>query len=197
MATDTTSADDVPSRFHVDLAGRTLLGTYRVERKLADGGMGSVWLAEDLRLGMRVVVKVPHARFLGEPGFRSRFKREISELVRLEHPQVVRILARGEEDEVPFFVLQYLGGGSLEDRLTSGPQDPEAILEWLQPIARTLDYVHGRGVVHRDVKPANILFDEAGHVFLSDFGVVKALGSQDGGERTEAGTGVGSPIYMA
>src|ERR1051326_3844455 len=94
---------DVPSRFQVDFTGRTLLGIYRVDRKLAEGGMGAVYLGEDTNLGRRVVVKVPHARFRGEPGFRSRFRREISELVRLEHPHVVRILARGEEDEVPFF----------------------------------------------------------------------------------------------
>jgi hypothetical protein len=194
---ETDPRDDVPARFQVDFTGRTLLGIYRVERRLADGGMGSVYLAEDTNLGMRVVVKVPHARFLGEPGFRTRFRREVSELVRLEHPHVVRILARGEEEEVPYFVLQYLGGGTLEDRIREARETPDASLRWLQPIARTLDFVHDRGVVHRDVKPGNILFDEREHVFLSDFGVVKALGRDDGGEKTEAGTGVGSPIYMA
>jgi hypothetical protein len=196
-ATDPVPDDDVPSRFQVDFTGRKLLGTYLVERKIAEGGMGAVYLARDEALGMRVVVKVPHARFLGEPGFRGRFRREIAELVRLEHPHVVRILARGEEEEVPFFVLQYLGGGSLEQRLATKGQSPREVLEWLRPIASTLDFVHARGVVHRDVKPGNILFDEQGHVFLSDFGVVKALARDDAGERTEAGTGVGSPVYMS
>lgn len=191
-------APDVPSRFHVDFQGRTLLGTYRVDRRLAEGGMGAVYLAQDQNLGRRVVVKVPHVRFLAEPGFRARFRREITELVRLEHPSIVRILAQGEEDEVPFFVLQYLGGGSLEDRLARGTSSPEQVVPWLQRVAETLDYVHGQGVVHRDVKPGNILFDEQGHVFLSDFGVVKALEADpDGPELTEAGTGVGSPVYMA
>jgi len=190
-------APDVPSRFHVDFQGRTLLGTYRVDRRLAEGGMGAVYLAADQNLGRRVVVKVPHVRFLAEPGFRARFRREIAELVRLEHPSIVRILAQGEEDEIPFFVLQYLGGGSLEDRLARGAVAPEAIVPWLERVAETLDYVHRQGVVHRDVKPGNILFDEQGHVFLSDFGVVKALEPADGAELTEAGTGVGSPVYMA
>jgi serine/threonine protein kinase len=194
---DTGGPDDVPARFQVDFTGRLLLGVYHVERRLADGGMGSVYLAQDTNLGRRVVVKVPHARFLGEPGFRARFRREIEELVRLEHPHVVRILARGEEDGVPFFVLQYLGGGSLEDRLARGTQTPADAAAWLEPIARTLDFVHARGVVHRDVKPANILFDEEGHVFLSDFGVVKALGKDDGADLTAVGTGIGSPVYMA
>ncbi len=182
----------------MDFQGRTLLGTYRVDRRLAEGGMGAVYLAHDQNLGRRVVVKVPHVRFLAEPGFRARFRREITELVRLEHPSIVRILAQGEEDEVPFFVLQYLGGGSLEDRLARGTMSPEQVVPWLQRVAETLDYVHGQGVVHRDVKPGNILFDEQGHVFLSDFGVVKALDADaDGPELTEAGTGVGSPVYMA
>ncbi len=167
--------DDVPPRFAVDLAGATLLGIYRVEKKIADGGMGSVWLGEDTNLGREVVVKVPHIRFLGEAGFRARFTREIAELVRLEHPNIVRILAQGTHEEVPFFVLQYLGGGSLESRLEAagdGPRSADAVVSWLRTIAATLDFVHSRGVVHRDVKPENILFDEEGHVFLSDFGVV-------------------------
>lgn len=190
--------DAVPARFQVDMTGRTLLGTYQVERRLAEGGMGAVYLATDISLGRKVVVKVPHARFLGEPGFRARFRREVSELVRLEHPHVVRIQARGEVDDIPFFVLQYLGGGSLEDRLASGPQAPASLRGWLGPIAQTLDYVHAQGVVHRDVKPGNILFDLQGHPVLSDFGVVKALSSgEEGGDLTAAGTGVGSPFYMA
>jgi serine/threonine-protein kinase len=190
--------DDVPSRFAVDFTGATLLGIYRVENKIADGGMGSVWLGEDTNLGREVVVKVPHVRFLGESGFRARFTREITELVRLEHPNIVRILAQGTHEEIPFFVLQYLGGGSLEDRLADagqGPRGTDAVAPWLRTIAATLDFVHGRGVVHRDVKPENILFDEEGHVFLSDFGVVKAL--DEDLNVTEAGTGVGSPKYMA
>jgi serine/threonine protein kinase len=190
--------DGVPSRFAVDLKGATLLGIYRVERKIADGGMGSVWLGEDTNLGRRVVVKVPHIRFLGEPGFRARFTREITELVRLEHPNIVRILAQGTHEEIPFFVLQYLGGGSLESRLASageGPGDAETVAPWLTTIADTLDFIHGRGVVHRDVKPENILFDEEGHVFLSDFGVVKAL--DEDLKVTDVGAGVGSPQYMA
>ncbi|MHC4957650.1 MAG: serine/threonine protein kinase [Planctomycetota bacterium] len=190
--------DDVPSRFAVDFAGATLLGIYRVDEKIADGGMGSVWLGEDTNLGRKVVVKVPHVRFLGEPGFRARFTGEIADLVRLEHPSIVRILAQGTHEEVPFFVLQYLGGGSLEERLEAAgdaPRGMDAVTPWLKTIATTLDFVHGRGVIHRDVKPANVLFDEEGHVFLSDFGIAKALDQEL--DVTEAGTHVGSPNYMA
>ncbi|MCP5069264.1 MAG: serine/threonine protein kinase, partial [bacterium] len=190
--------DDVPARFAVDFTGQKLLGIYEVKRKLADGGMGSVYLADDTNLGRPVVVKVPHARFLGEPGFRARFKREIKELVRLEHPGIVRILAQGEHDQVPYFVLQYLPAGSLESKLRSaeGPLSPDDCLPWVRTVAKTLDFIHTRGVVHRDVKPDNILFDEEGHVFLSDFGVVKALEEEDLAT-TAAGTGIGSPKYMS
>lgn len=194
------SADenDIPSRFAVDFTGELLLGIYRVEAKLAEGGMGSVYKAEDTNLKRPVVVKVPHARFLGEAGFRGRFRREVTELVRLEHPNIVRILAQGEQDELPYHVLQYLGGGTLEQRIKGDTKTREAedVVSWLRPIARTLDFIHARDVVHRDVKPDNILFDEAGHVFLSDFGVVKALQGDDL-EATAMGTGIGSPQYMA
>ena len=190
--------DAVPDRFSVDFTGLTLLGIYRVEEKLAEGGMGSIYRGVDTNLDRPVVIKVPHVRFLGEPGFRRRFRLEITELVRLEHPGIVRILAQGEHEEVPFFVLQFLGGGSLEEVLdrSDEPSSVEDVLAWLVPIARTLDFVHGRGTVHRDVKPANILFDEDGNVYLSDFGVAKALESEDAA-LTAAGTGIGSPRYMA
>ncbi len=192
-------AGELPDRFRVDLTGLTLLGIYRVERKLGDGGMGSVYAATDLNLGRTVVVKVPHPRFLGEPGFRDRFAQEVSDLVRLEHPNVVRILARGEHEGLPFFVLQFLGGGSLEDRLQrrggTGMAMAE-VLPWARIVARTLDFVHTQGIVHRDVKPANILFDEQGHVFLSDFGVAKALAGEPS-RITTTGVAIGSPRYMA
>lgn len=190
--------DDVPDRFVVDFSGLDLLGHVHVDERVADGGMGSIYLGRDTNLDRRVVIKVPHARFLGEPGFRARFRREIEELVRLEHPHVVRILAQGVHEDVPFFVLQYLGGGSLEDVLArrEGPGTVEQVEDWLPVIADTLDFVHARGTVHRDVKPANVLFDEAGHVFLSDFGVAKALARDDPG-LTETGSGVGSPYTMA
>lgn len=194
-----TADEQIPERFRVDLTGQTLLGVYEVEKLLAEGGMGAVYLARDTNLGLPVVVKVPHARFLAEKGFRARLAREVAELVKLEHPNVVRILARGEVDDVPFFVLQYLGGGSLEDRLEDGRrQTPEEVLRWLPTMASTLDFVHRRGSLHRDVKPGNVLFDEEGHVFLSDFGVAKAVeGDTQGEALTGTGVGIGSPRYMA
>ncbi|MEZ6007289.1 MAG: serine/threonine-protein kinase [Planctomycetota bacterium] len=200
MAADANAPDARPGgRFDVDFEGARLLGTYRVERRIATGGMGSVYLARDENLDRPAVVKVPHVRLLGEPGFRERFAREITELVRLEHPHIVRILAQGVHDEVPFFVLQYLSGSSLGSRLEAaldGREPASKLSTWLPTVARTLDFIHARGTVHRDVKPDNILFDEIGNVYLSDFGVAKAMGAGSV-ELTDLGTGIGSPQYMA
>lgn len=200
MAADSTPADaSSGGRFEIDFCGARLLGTYLVRERLASGGMGSVYLAQDENLHRAVVVKVPHARLLGEPGFAERFAREITELVRLEHPHIVRILAQGVHDDVPFFVLQYLAGPSLGKHLDAAPggrQSAADLTDWLPTVARTLDFIHARGTVHRDVKPDNILFDEAGNVFLSDFGVAKAMGPGTL-DLTDIGTGIGSPQYMS
>jgi formylglycine-generating enzyme required for sulfatase activity len=187
------------TRFGVDLVGRTLGGRYRVDRKIGAGGMGAIYKGQDVELGVAVVVKVPHVRLLVEDGFLARFDREIRQLVHLDHPHVVRILGRGEEEGIPYFVLPFLEGGSLEDRLAAAPGRrqtvPETLL-WLGPVAETLDFIHGRGVVHRDVKPANILFHATGTAYVSDFGIAKALAAGDSG-LTMTGHGVGTPQYMA
>ena len=191
---------DAHDRFAIALEGQRLLGHYLVGRKLAEGGMGAVYLAEDTDLvGKSVVVKVPHTQFLAEPGFRERFRFEMHGLMALEHPHVVRILAQGEHDGVPFFVLQHLRGNSLSSKLKGAPGKrlpAREVASWLPDVARALDFVHGKGVVHRDVKPGNILFDEHGHVFLSDFGIAKALSSEET-SYTPTGFAPGSPAYMA
>jgi formylglycine-generating enzyme required for sulfatase activity/serine/threonine protein kinase len=191
---------EVPDRFSVDFQGVRLLGHYLVGAKIAEGGMGAVYRAEDTDLsGKTVVVKVPHPQFLAEPGFRQRFRAEIRDLMDLEHPHVVRILAQGEHDGIPFFVLQHLKGGSLSARLKGAPGarlSPDETAAWLSDVARALDFVHAKGVVHRDVKPGNILFDEHGHVYLSDFGIAKALASTEA-TITPSGFAPGSPAYMA
>jgi serine/threonine-protein kinase len=183
----------------VEFDGLSLLGRYRVEGKVAEGGMGAVYRALDSNLGTPVVVKVPHERLLADDSFRRRFEAEIAELIRLPHRGIVPILARGEHERVPFFVLPWLGGGSLASRLESLPgrrQSPEEVAAWLRTVASTLDFVHARGVVHRDVKPGNILFDEHGECYLSDFGIAKVVAA-DAPSLTSTGLTVGSPVYMA
>lgn len=203
QSTPGTRTPSVPARHtmggSLDISGLTLLGHYKVAGRLGSGGMGTVYEAEDTDLGKTVVIKVPHPRLVLEPGFLERFEREVTQLLRLEHPSIVRVLARGEVDGFPFYVLQYMKGGSLSDRLKEAPdrrQSAEDVLPWFESTARALDFLHSRRLIHRDVKPGNILFDEHDHAYLSDFGIAKAHGDQDA-RLTTTNTGVGSPRYMA
>ena len=187
--------------------GRELSGgRYRVDAQLGEGGMGTVFRAWDKNLSTEVVIKVPHAAMLQDAEFAARFAREISSLVKLSHPHIVKISDVGDHDRLPFAVMQFLPGGSLEDRQKSDPAadvkplPPESLKSWLVSIAEALDFVHSQGYIHRDVKPANILFDAHGHAYLSDFGIAK---SAEGGpavtSKTLTGSGmvIGTPEYMA
>jgi serine/threonine-protein kinase len=184
-----------------DVFGEVLIGRYRIDRILGSGGMARVYLAEDLRLGRTVVVKFPHAELLRSSRVRERFLEEIRNLTRFEHPNIVRVYDAGEHRAVPFAVMAYLRGGDLRDRLrsTSGGQSLAEVSRWLPTIATALDHIHTRGYLHRDVKPDNILFDEEGHVYLSDFGIATVLGDLRSGDReglTRTGHFVGNPAYM-
>lgn len=162
---------------------------YQVTGKLGEGGMAYVYRAHDHHLNADVVIKVPRLAMLDEPKFITRFKQEIQSLVRLSHPHIVRVHDVGVHGGIPFAVLQYLGGGSLDDHREIGPHGEyrpatvESISGWLMQIAQALDFVHAQGYVHRDVKPGNILFDTVGNAYLGDFGVAKVIS-----ETTEAGS---------
>ena len=193
--------------------GRSLIGQvlsggrYRVDAALGEGGMGVVYRAWDNNLGTEVVVKVPHASMLQDAEFATRFSREIRSLVALSHPHIVKISDVGETDGLPFAVMQFLPGGSLEDRQRTKaggetqPLRPDSLEAWLPSVAEALDFVHQQGYIHRDVKPANILFDAHGHAYLSDFGIAKlaAASHASAGSKTVTGAGlvIGTPEYMA
>lgn len=182
-------------------------GRYQVTRVLGEGGMGVAYLGWDRRLETEVVIKVPHRHLLSSPEVVQRFMREIRSLVALSHPHVVRVSDVAEHEGIPFSVLQYLSGGSLDDRLKRLPlnaslaQRCELLASWFEPIAQALDFVHQNGCVHRDVKPANILFDKHGNAYLADFGVAKTLADQQQNKQSTALTGagmvLGTPDYMA
>jgi serine/threonine-protein kinase len=182
-------------------------GRYEVLAKLGEGGMGVVYKARDHNLGTDVVIKMPHRHALKEPGFAERFEREVRALCKLTHLHVVKVTDVGRHNGIPFAVLQYLPGGSLEDRRVRDadgqvlPADPRTLAGWLPGVAEALDFVHRRGYLHPDVKPANILFDDQGHPYLSDFGVVKVLAAgpnkRGGAALTGAGMVLGTPAYMA
>ncbi len=180
-------------------------GRYLVRAKLGEGGMGFVYRALDRNLEAEVVVKVPRRAMLDDPEFAGRFAREVRSLVKLAHPRIVKVTDVGEHDGLPYAVMQYLSGGSLEDSkaVAAGPTAAlKALPDWLTSVAAALDFVHTKGYVHRDVKPGNILFDAQHHAFLSDFGVAKAIGSAPESRRgrtaaTGAGLVLGTPEYMA
>jgi tetratricopeptide (TPR) repeat protein/serine/threonine protein kinase len=182
--------------------GRELAGgRYRVTAQLGEGGMGCVYRARDANLDCDVVIKVPRAAMLADPEFVGRFAREIRSLVRLAHPHVVKIIDVGQEDDVPFAVMQFLSGGSLERHKAGSASTPPALAAWLEPVAEALDYIHKQGYVHRDIKPANILFDAQGNAYVGDFGVAKTVAAgateRHAASLTETGMVLGTRHYMA
>ncbi len=178
---------------------------FKVVARVGAGSMAVVYRAYDHRLETEVVVKVPKKQKLEDPGLRERFRRESRLLVQLQHPHIVRILDVGVHGNVPFVVMQYLSGGCLLDRMQNRNGEPRAmsvdsIRTWLLEVAKALDFAHQRQVVHRDVKPANILFDDAGNAFLSDFGLTKMLygePAENAADETAAGFVVGTPNFVA
>ncbi len=178
-------------------------GRYEITSKLGEGGMGAVYRAKDHNLGADVVIKLPHRSMVTDAEFSRRFRDEVRSLVRLSHPHIVKVTDVGEWMSIPFAVLQFLPGGSLEERQAAwrGSAALASLGGWLGPVGGALDYVHSQGMVHRDVKPANILFDGQGHAFLGDFGVVKVLAAASERSQTKAMTGtgmvLGTPHYMA
>ena len=178
--------------------GQTLAERYHVTEKLGAGGMGTVYKASDIRLVTDVVIKVPHPMMIRDAEFAARFHREIRSLVKLSHPNIVKALDVGVHDGLPFAVMQYLSGGSLEDRVR--PCRPAEVAAWLPDVAAALDFLHSEGLVHRDIKPDNILFDASGRAYLGDFGIAKVLAeSEESNAKQLTGTGtlIGTAEYMA
>jgi serine/threonine-protein kinase len=144
---------------------------------IARGGMGDVYRATDTVLGRTVAVKVLADRYAGDADVRQRFKNEGRAAARLSGaPSTVTIFDVGEAEEQPFIVMEFLEGGSLEDRLKAGRPSTEDVLRWLEQAAAALDAGHAAGVVHRDVKPGNLLLDGHGELHVADFGVASAVG---------------------
>jgi serine/threonine protein kinase len=184
-------------------------GRYKILSRVGEGSMGQIYRAYDHHLETEVVLKFPLASedALEGPNFLPRFEREIRSLVRLSHPHIVKVIDVGALEGHPYVVMQYLGGGSLRTRMESGPDrepapmPPGSLHDWLLDVARALDFIHEQNHIHRDVKPANILFDEHGNAFLGDFGIIKALSGDEtiarGSADTAPGFLLGTPNYVA
>ncbi len=178
-------------------------GSYTIERELTGGGMALVFMGEDHDLERKVVIKVLPPE-LAATVSAERFRREILTVARLQHPHIVPILKAGEVDGLPYFVMPYVDGESLDIRLRrTGPLSVRETMAIMKDVARALAFAHERGVVHRDIKPGNILL-ASGSATVTDFGVAKALSSaRRSGEKnktnglTNTGMSLGTILYMA
>jgi predicted Ser/Thr protein kinase len=169
---------------------------YRDVRPIARGGMGEIFRATDRELGREVAIKVLAERYASDEESRARFQREALAAARLSGAaNIVTIFDVGEHDGRPLIVMEYLAGGSLDDQISPRrPCAPRQALDWLEEAAAALDAAHAAGIVHRDVKPANLLLDSDGHVHVADFGIASAAGL---GSFTQAGTVLGTAGYLS
>ena len=182
---------DLIARLNAALEGR-----YRIERQLGEGGMATVHLADDLRHERKVALKVLKAEVAAVVGAK-RFLAEIKTTANLQHPNILPLFDSGDADSFLFYVMPYVEGESLRERLDRERQFPvDEAVRIARDLAEALDYAHAHGVIHRDVKPANILL-QAGKPVVSDFGIALALGASGAGRLTETGLSLGTPHYMS
>ena len=178
------------------LAEGVRLGNCRLVRKLGEGGMAEVWEAVDVTLERRVAIKVVKETISSLPEFDARFRREAKVAAQLEHPNVLQIYGFGVENGIAYIEMPYLSGGTLGSRLDSGPPPPlETVCEWVEDLASALDAAHSRGIIHRDIKSVNVLFDQSGRIVLGDFGLAKSMADSSG--LTAAGTLMGTPMFLS
>ena len=182
-------------------AGR-MLGRYQIQSLLGHGGMASVYLALDPLFERTVAIKIASARLSSDPQYAGRFQREARSMARLQHPHILPVYDVGEHEGIVFLVMPHIDGGTLHDRLVAqrrvGQLDLTAIVAILEPLGEALDYAHLRGVIHRDIKPHNILLTERGYPFLMDFGIAKMLTHDTStSSLTLANTVIGTPEYIS
>lgn len=156
--------------------------------------MATVYRAFDPRFDREVAIKVLPREMMHDPQFRSRFEREIKMIAQLEHPSIVPVYDVGDVDEQPYFVMRFMMGGSLSDKIAEGSIPIQDTARIIEKVAQGLSYAHRKGIIHRDLKPDNILFDENDEPFISDFGVAKL--SESASNLTGSGV-IGTPAYMS
>src|SRR5688500_2900129 len=169
---------------------------YRIERELGAGGMATVYLAEDVRHQRKVALKVLHPELAAVLG-NERFLAEIRTTATLQHPNILPLFDSGAVDGVVYYVMPYVAGESLRDRLVrEGQLAVDTAVKIASAVAAALEYAHRQGVVHRDIKPENILLSD-GHALVADFGIALAATNAGGGRLTQTGLSLGTPHYMS
>jgi serine/threonine protein kinase len=178
-----------------DISIGTIIGGYQILEEIGQGGMATVYRAHQISMDRDVAIKVLPPQFLHHSTSLDRFKQEASIVARLEHRAIVPVHDYGEYEGIPYIVMRYMDGGSVDDLLEEGPVLPDRTLQILEQIAPALDYAHRENVLHRDLKPSNILLDPNGDAFLTDFGIARILSSNTK-PLTTSGV-VGTPSYMS
>ena len=178
-----------------DLTGQQV-GHYTISRRLGKGGMGAVYLAQDLTLDRPAAIKVLLAALVDQPGVLERFQREARAAAQLNHPNIVQVYGVSLDEALPYIAMEFVDGMSLETWLQRRQSMPwDRALDIVAQVAAALDCAHEHGIVHRDIKPANILLDKQGRVRVTDFGIAKVV--QAATQLTVDGTFIGTPQYMS
>jgi serine/threonine-protein kinase len=175
-------------------AGTLVDGRYKILSRLGTGGMADVFLAEDQQLGRKVALKLLHRRFAEDPGFVERFRREAQSAAGLQHPNVVSVYDRGSYDGTYYIAMEYLPGRTLKQLIREeAPLDPVRAIDITIQILKAARFAHRRGVIHRDLKPHNVIIDESDHAKVTDFGIARAGAS----DMTETGSIMGTAQYLS
>ena len=176
--------------------GPCRLGKFELQSELGDGSFGYVFRAHDIELDRTVAVKIQRAGSFADEEDVNRFLREARSAAQLQHPGIVSLYESGEtEDDVCFLVTEFIDGDTLESRLQKGPFDAREAAELVAELAETLQYAHDHDVIHRDMKPSNVILDQKGHPHITDFGLAKRLAGD--GSMTSDGRVMGTPAYMS
>src|SRR5712691_8889198 len=162
-------------------ASVTTLGRYEILDQIGSGGMGDVYRARDPRLGRIVAIKILRRGLVDTPGLRARFEREAAAIASLSHPHICSVYDVGRQEDVDYLVMEYLEGETLETKLRAGPVTSDQAVLWAIQIAEAVDEAHQAGVIHRDIKPGNVMLTKSG-VKLLDFGLARI--APPGGEGT-------------
>ncbi|HEX8110679.1 MAG TPA: serine/threonine-protein kinase, partial [Kofleriaceae bacterium] len=180
--------------------GSVVDGRYKIIEAMAAGSMGVVYKAERVPVGKLVAIKFLHAPFANDSEFLARFERETRVMSKLNHPNCISVVDFGVWDGAPYLVMEYVSGTTLRALIDNGPMPPRRALALIRQIAAGLAHAHAQGVVHRDVKPANIMVSEeigtGDHVRILDFGLARLRGAV-GRDATQSNVVVGTPNYMA
>jgi len=171
------------------------IGRYEIREELGRGGMATVYRGYDPLFEREVAVKVLPREMLHDPHFRIRFEREAKTIALLEHSAIVTVYDFGEEDGQPYFVMRYMAGGSLSDRIKKGPLSIKQAAAMFERLAPALDDAHTKNIIHRDLKPGNILYDKHDDPYISDFGIAKL--TEGGGTNVTGSAIIGTPAYMS